>query len=421
MFRFVLLLLGAALFAPPVQAGDRASGTLTLRQALQRALSVNPRLTAADRDVGIATGRQIQAGAIPTPELSAEVENVLGSGDYRGFRSAETTLQISQLVELGGKREARLAAGRAEVDSAGWQREATRLEVLSETTSAFIGVLAAQRRVQILEQQVTAHDRLTPLLQRRVEAGASASAEVLRAQVAANLVRVELQRARTGLATARRELALLMGDGVPRFGQVAGNFSSTGHPPPLSHILSAIERNPQLIRWTSVRAQRQAELLTARLKATPDVKVGVGWRHFRETSDNAVTFGLSVAFPVWDQGRGDTIAASENLAKAAAERAVNKAALVSLAGRSYDAVTGALEEIRLLRASVLPDSRSAARSVEEGYGQGRFSLLDMLDVQATAAEAELREQEALKSYHVAIATIEGLVGRPFVLTAEKKR
>ncbi len=83
----------------PANAAERAA-PISLPQALQRALSANPRLSAADRDIGIATGLKVQAGALPNPELSFELDNALGSGKYSGTRSAETTLQLSQIVEL---------------------------------------------------------------------------------------------------------------------------------------------------------------------------------------------------------------------------------------------------------------------------------------------------------------------------------
>lgn len=408
-------------FAAPVEAQEPSKRGLTLMQAIQRALAANPRLTAAERDVGIATGQRIQAGAIPNPELSADVDNVLGSREYRGFRAAETTLQISQLIEMGGKREARIAAGVAGINTAAWQREAVRLEVASETASAFVAVLGLQRRINILVQQVVALDGLTPLLQRRVEAGASSPAETMRAKVAANLVRVELVKTRTALSTARRELAILMGDNAPTFGLLAGLFQETRHPPPFRFVLDAIEGNPQLMRWTAVRAQRSAELLIARLKPIPDVRVAAGWKHFRDTGDNAATFGLSIALPVWDQNQGDILSARDNLRKVEAERKINKAILLSIAGRAYDTITGALQELDLLRTTVLPDSRQATRAIQDGYAQGRFTLLELLDAQSAVTEAALREQEALQSFHTAVTTLEGLIGRPFSPIAESRR
>ena len=405
----------------PVEAAERAPRSISLAQALQRALAANPRLTAAERDIGIATGLKVQAGALPNPDLSFELDNALGSGRFKGVRSAETNLQLSQLVELGGKREARLAAGEAGIGIAVWQRRATRLEVLSETAIAFITVVSAQRRIEIFDEQISNLDQLIPQLQKRVQEGASSPAETLRAQVAADLFRVDRERARTQLATVRRDLAILMGDSSPQFGEAVGRLASIGDPPSFQSVVQFVEANPQLMRWTAVTAQRNAELILARLKPIPDVHLSAGWRHFQDTNDNAVRLGVSIPLPVFDQNTGNIIAAQETLAKADAERAINKLVLISIAGRAYDALGGALAELKLLRASVIPNARSAAETIQSGYLQGRFTLLELLDVRGSVLQALLREQEALQNFHIAIATIEGLVGNPFALTRESSR
>ncbi|MBR1220223.1 TolC family protein [Bradyrhizobium sp. U87765 SZCCT0131] len=415
-------LLGASLLIAGLSpAIPSHAQTLTLQSALQRALAANPRLTSAEREVGIATGQRIQAGALINPEVSYEQDNSLGSGPYRGTRSAETTLQISQLFELFGKREARVAAGAAGVEAAVWQRRAARLEVLSETAIAFVTVLGTQRRIQILDEQIAAIDRLAPLLQRRVEAGASSPAETSRAQVASDLVKADRERVRAALASTRRDLAVLMGDTSLKASVVAGRFEATGRPPGFQSVLAAIDANPQLMRWTAVYAQRNAELLIARLKPYPDVRLSAGWRHFNDTGDDAVRLGVSVPIPVFDQNQGNILSAQESLAKTHAERATSKAALTVLAGRAYDTAQGSLRELAVLRDSAIPKARQAAEAIENGYGQGRFTLLELLDAQGTLAQARLREQEALQNFHIAVATIEGLVGNPFVLAREGAR
>lgn len=406
---------------PAIAAAEGSSRTLSLPQALQHALAANPRLTAAERDIGIAGGLKIQAGVLPNPEASFELDNALGSGPYRGVRSAETNLQLSQLVELGGKREARLAAGEAGVGTAVWQRRATRLEVLSETAISFITVVSAQRRIEIFDEQISSLDQLIPLLQKRVQEGASSPAETLRAQVAADLFRVDRERAKTLLATARRDLAIVMGDSSPRFGEAVGRLANIGRPPSFKAVVQEIEANPQLMRWTAVTAQRNAELIIARLRAIPDVRISAGWRHFQDTNDNAVRLGVSIPLPVFDQNTGNIIAAQETLAKTDAERTINKLVLISIAGRAYDALTGALAELKLLRTSVIPNARNASETIQSGYLQGRFTLLELLDVRGSVLQALLREQEALQNFHIAIATIEGLAGNPFSLTRESSR
>lgn len=292
---------------------------------------------------------------------------------------------------------------------------------MSETAIAFLSVLGLQRRIQILDEQVAAIDKITPLLQRRVDAGASSPAETGRAEVASALVKADRERVRAALASARRELAILMGDTAPKFTAVSGRLDITGRPPSFQAVVAAIDANPQLMRWTAVYAQRNAELLLARLRPYPDVRIAAGWRHFNETNDDAVRFTLSVPIPVFDQNQGNILSAQESLAKTKAERDANRNTLIVLAGRAYDTLQGSLRELEVLRETALPKSRQAADAISEGYGQGRFSLLEVLDAQASVVQARLREQEAQQNFHVAVATIEGLVGNPFALARESSR
>ena len=95
--------------------------------------------------------------------------------------------------------------------------------------------------------------------------------------------------------------------------------------------------------------------------------------------------------------------------------------LIVVAGRAYDTVQGSLRELAVLRESGIPKAQAAANEIEQGYGAGRFTLLEVLDAQANVTQARLREQEALQNYHVAVATIEGLVGNPFALARESAR
>lgn len=405
----------------PSSAFAESAATLSLTRALQRAFANNPRLSGAERDIGIAAGRRLQAGAVPNPEVSFELDNALGTGAYRGTRSAETTLQLSQLVELGGKREARVAAGSAELEAAQWQRAAVRLEILSDTAVAFYSVLAAQRRIAIYDTQIAALQRLTPFLQRRVEAGASSPAETARAQIATDLLRADRERARTSLSIAKLELATLMGLDAPDFAQVAGDLGGIGRPPSFAAIRSAIDANPQLVRFSALRAQADAELLIARLKPVPDLRAGVAWRHYRETNDNAARLNVAAVVPLWDQNLGNIAAAQEQRLKVESERKSARAVLILTLGRAYEALSGASREIEILRSSALPNARQAVETMESGYAQGRFTLLELLDVQRSSAEASLRELEALLSFHTSLATIEGLIGAPLRLARERAR
>ena len=79
-------------------AGDNI---LTLAQALSRALSRNPDIEPYAIEIRAREAREVQAGLLPNPELGMEIEEFGGSDDRSQFDGAETTVQLSQRIEIG--------------------------------------------------------------------------------------------------------------------------------------------------------------------------------------------------------------------------------------------------------------------------------------------------------------------------------
>ena len=96
--------LRAALLAGAFVASSGAAFAepVSLAQALAQGAEQSPRVAEAKAKADAAEARARQAGASPNPELSVEVENFAGTGVFQGFRSTETTLALSQRIELGG-------------------------------------------------------------------------------------------------------------------------------------------------------------------------------------------------------------------------------------------------------------------------------------------------------------------------------
>src|SRR5687768_9177434 len=121
------------LLIPFAHAADQAVGTketgqvetlsvLTLQDALKLALQANPEVAIALREREATEGMRVQAGVRPNPTLSAFVEAAHGSAQ-------KTTVQISQPLELGNKRSARLAAADARLNAAATAIEAKQAEI----------------------------------------------------------------------------------------------------------------------------------------------------------------------------------------------------------------------------------------------------------------------------------------------------
>ena len=96
--------------------GAASAAPVSLAAALDKGAETSPRIAQARAQLEAAEARARQAGVGPNPDLGLTVENFGGTGPYRAFRSTETTLEVSQRFELGGKRSARRAVAGAERD-----------------------------------------------------------------------------------------------------------------------------------------------------------------------------------------------------------------------------------------------------------------------------------------------------------------
>jgi cobalt-zinc-cadmium efflux system outer membrane protein len=431
-YRHALYLLGllAAYAAPGVEASQPKAGAqttaadagsiLTLRQAIDHSLAADPRLKAGALGIQAVDGRVAQAGLSPNPEASIEVEDSLGSGGYHGFSRTQTTLQISQLFELGNKLERRVEAAGASRRVAVADQEVLRLDVMAGTTEAYVAMLGAQKRLTIAESRLDRAGRLIPALKRQVQAGASSPVEVTRAEVSVNLARIEVDRARATAAAARRKLASRLGPGTLSFASVAGDLNRVTPPPPLGVALADLDSNPKLVRWNALGLQRDAELGVQRSLATPDLTVGIGPRRYSETNDTGVVFSLSMPIPVNNRNQGAIIEARRELERVGQDKEAARDALYRDISDAYGELQAAWDEIGRLKNAVLPSARKAMSGVESGYGQGRFGVIDLLDAQNTLSEAESRLGDALVAYHSAVAKIESLTARPLSNQAQSR-
>ena len=171
-------------------AAEAGGGSITLADALARTLRGSPELAAYNFELRAAEARILQAGLRPNPELGLDIENPTGSGAYSGADQMENTLTLSQLIELGGKRPARIfeaEAGRAVVE---WEYQVKRVEVLKATTLAFIDALAAQRRLELAEEVVKVSGDTVKLTEERVNVGRGSAVEAIRAKVAVASARI---------------------------------------------------------------------------------------------------------------------------------------------------------------------------------------------------------------------------------------
>lgn len=403
---FALIALAAAAQPAVTAAADpEPTGVLTLDQILSFAMRRSPELAAAEREVRAREGRMLQAGARPNPELSGTTEN--HGGDVARTGGVQSTLQIGQRLELGGDRAARTSAASALRDLARWDLESRRLEVINRATRAFVDLLSTQRRVELADETVRLAEEVRSTVAARVEAGKVSPIEETRAEVALATERIERDRAASELVGARSRLATTWGSTRALFDRVAGDLDAMPAVPSLESVTAQIDRNPEVARWTSEIAEREALLRVEKARAVPDVTVGGGYRHF-DLGSNAWVASAALPLPLFDRNRGAQIEARERIAKAREEQRSSIVRLRQSAEETHASLARAEREVRNLRDQVVPGAESVYEAVSEGYRLGKFGYMEVLDARRTLAAVRAQLARAQAELQRAFADLQRL-------------
>jgi len=383
-------------------------GELTLARAIDAALRSNPDLLASMYELSAAQARIVQAGLRPNPALDLELENFAGTGQTRGIDALETTLSLSQVVELGGKRGLRRSVAEADLDFASIEQRARELDVLSDVTLRFIEVVAAQERERFAREATALAQQTLDAIGARVAAGRSPEAERSRARIALTRSLVEQRQAESELRAARYALSATWGSPEPAFSTAKAQLFDLRAVESFQALMEQLEQSPDFTRFASEARLRDAELRLARVQARPNLTFSVGVRRFERSSDAALVAGFSMPLPISDRNQGAIREAqlrrdqTDAMLNAARVRA--RASLLAL----YQEMNADRARVHTLRNEALPQALLALDQTRSGYERGRFSFLELITVQEELLALQAAAIDAAADYHRVLAEIERL-------------
>ncbi len=385
-------------------------GSITMNDALAAALKNSPQLAAFSWEMRAREAEALQAGLLPNPELTGEVENVAGTGDVSGFSASETTIGFSQLFEMGGKRAKRLALAGRNHDLAAWDYEAARIVVLTRVRKAFINVLALQKERDLAENLVGVAESVFESVSRRVKAGAVSPVEESRALVELETSRIDRDQVVRELAIAVRRLAATWGETSPSKLTAEGDLESLTAAPPLEVLTGRIEQNPDIARWAAEIDRRRAAVELARAEGVPDLTIGAGVRRLAETDDTGFIFEVGLPLPLFDRNQGRSRAAGARLRRAEEEERDTRIRILTEISSIHAQLLAARSEVTALTKRILPRADEAFLTARDAYQRGLMRFTDVLDTRRALFELRARYFRALVRYHHAKADLEQLVG-----------
>jgi cobalt-zinc-cadmium efflux system outer membrane protein len=399
-------------YTPPSEYNfEELEGEITLLDVFAAVLLNNPRLAQYGWSVRISEAETLQAGLLPNPEIGIDVEEFAGSGERSGFDGAESTVLISQLIELGQKRQNRTEVARLNEDITSLEYEATRVAILADVSKAFINVLAAQERHQLIQMNLELAEQALVAADKRVEAGAASPLEQAKSKAIVTSEKINVQRSQRELDGARIRLAALWGSSNPKFTKVRGAFLAHDNLPDIHTLYTQINQHPKIARWAAKLAERRAAIRLEQSEAIPDFTVGVGLKHLNQNDDLSAVIQVSVPIPVFNRNQGNILKARRELERARQGQRETEVQVYASLTNAYQQLTMLHEELGTIKTELLVTAQGVYNDTRRAYEEGKANYLEVIDAQRMLFDARLRYNESQAAYHQIAVDIEALIGQ----------
>ncbi len=404
------LLLVAFAAGAPAHAEPHAATEVTIDEVLRLLWEHSPRMQAERGALEQAEAERVAARVLPNPTAGIGFMGILhGANTTDGL---ESQLFVEQPLLIGGQRAARRRVadiGRRAVEA---HIVATFSELAREVRHLFIDLLAAQKRLELMQALRRELVEIERLVVGQHETGVRSRYDVVRTAVerAAFATRKAESRAAVDELTGR--LTALLGLPGRRL-KAAGELASDSDGRALAEARDGLER--RLARLEAARRDEEVargRLEVARRERIPDLVLGGGAAVTSHDYSTAGFIGVAIDLPVFDRGQGRTAKAEADLQRAGLRRAMVAAEALAELERalSYSEQRRAtLETFERGVAERLPEMREM---VQEAYLSGQVGILELLDAFEMHLEIELRRLKlasALAHAETAVLASAGLL------------
>ena len=176
------------------------------------------------------------------------------------------------------------------------------------------------------------------------------------------------------------------------------------------HLLSLIDSNPDIERYTFEQHLHEAELRLAEARAKPSWSVTAGVRRFELTNDQAFVAGMSIPLTTRNRNQGGIAKAQANLMRTDADRETIRLRIETQLFSLHQELNHSLHRANALGEEIIPRSELAFSETQKAYLLGRYRYSELRTVQAELFDAQMGLIEASIDAHRNVIEIERLIG-----------
>jgi outer membrane protein, heavy metal efflux system len=403
--------------APAPLAVPTQARPIHLQEFLDLVAQTNLDLAANWFNVTVADAQITLARLRPDPQATAGIAALdLTSQDL----PTSTTYGLSQEIELGGKRGARIAAAQAGRSVAEAQVEDFFQQLRVDATNAFIDALTAREVLARKRRTLESVQRLVTATEERVHAGDVSETALWQVRVEAERFRGEVLTAEGDSQVADIALEAFV---APKTGDVL-TLQPTGdlNLAPRAFDVSALiaeglaHRTELLVSIRAAEAARaQLDLVKANRWLDPAVSGGItqspASAALQIPASRLLALSLSLHIPFSHATHGDVDAAKALASQADTQTLSVKRRVEVEVRQALARYEASRRTVAVYAGEVLANADRALEATRYSYERGNARLVELLDAQRTVDDVYLSYLAALADHAKALVALERASGR----------
>lgn len=385
--------------------------TLSLQEAIHKAMPSSTLVRSTQINTLSLKNQHELTGWIHNPEFSIEIENFLGTGAYRGIKSAEITYGLSQIFELGGKSAQRKELIKKNHQIAKLLDLDTKLDLVKDIMIAHaFAVYCQERLVSATEQQELASDLYKEVLL-RVSRAREPLVQENKASIALFAARFDYEKAIRDLSLAKQALANLWNGHEESFLLDPNEFFQVQKPLQEMQMEDLLPKNPHMQVAEARIALAETQYKLEKSLGIVDLALNIGLKHHLENNNLSFVVGFSLPLPFFNRNQGPIEKARLEVTKAETDAQTERLKLVLSLHEWLKNIENAFSNAEILKNSIIPKALKSFSLSRQGYSLGKTPYYEVLDAQRTLSQVKEQYLSALKDYHVANAEIERLIAK----------
>ena len=437
----VLACMLLAFVAMNAQAQDTLR--ISLKEAIQIALSENPTIKVADQEIQLKkeANREVIWGLLPEVSLVGSFNHTI---EKQSFAIMGQVMRVGTMNNASGGVTASLPVfapalyqsmklTKADVQLAMEKARSSRLDMVNQVTKAFYQLLLAQDSYEVLQKSYKQSEDNFNVVNAKFQQGSVSEYDKISADVQMRSLKPSVVSAGNGVNLAMLQLKVLLGmeSDIPLI--VDGNlkdyemamFTRQAQPQPAD----IVGGNTTLRQLDMNYAMLQRNLKLKYTNFMPNLALSFqfmytsmseNWKVFDYTWTPYSTVGLSLSIPLFKGGNFSQVKQAKLQLKQLDMTRINTERQLKMQAQSYlDNMAASTEQVVSNKEAVL-QAEKGRTIAEKRYEVGRGTILELNSSEVALTQAQLTYNQSIYDYLVAKADLDLVMGVEDVINTTKE-